>query len=80
MSTIFNPYLFFCLGLLNVLSSHFDPGGQDGPCELQYIDAQQVAQFLSSCVVGHRGLVVVFLLHEGNVSELEHSRDHLEHG
>lgn len=39
-----------------------------------------MAQFLSSCVIGHGGLVVVLLLHEGNVPKLEHSRDDLEHG
>lgn len=75
-----NPHLFLGLSLLNVLSSHFDPGGQDGPGELQHVDAQQVAQFLSSRVVGHGGLVVVFLLHEGDVAELEHGGDDLEHG
>lgn len=39
-----------------------------------------MAQFLSSCVVGHGGLVVVLLLHEGDVPKLEHSRDDLQHG
>lgn len=75
-----NPHLFLGLSLLNVLSSHFDPGGQDGPGELQHVDAQQVAQFLSSRVVGHGRLVVVLLLHEGDVAELEHGGDDLEHG
>lgn len=65
-------YLFFGLGLLHVLSAHFDPRCEDGAGELQHIDAQQMAQFLSSCVIGHRGLIVVLLLHEGYVSKLEH--------
>lgn len=75
-----HPHLFFGLSLLNVLSSHFDPGGQDGPGELQHVDAQQVAQFLSSRVVWHGGLVVVLLLEEGDVAKLQHGGDDLEHG
>lgn len=75
-----NPHLFLGLSLLDVLSAHFDPGGQDGPGELQHVDAQQVAQLLSSRVVGHGGLVVVLLLHEGDVAELEHGGDDLQHG
>lgn len=80
MSKCLKSDLFFCLGLLHILSTHFDPGSEDGPSELQHIDAKQVAQFLSSCVIRHWGLVVVLLLHEGNVPKLEHSRDHLKHG
>lgn len=76
----YKSYLFFRLGLLHILSPHFDPRREDGTGELQHVDAQQMAQFLSSCVIRHRGLVVVLLLHEGYVSELEHSRDHLQHG
>lgn len=80
MSKHLKSCLFFCLGLLHILSTHFDPGSEDGPSELQHIDAKQMAQFLGSCVVRHWGLVVVLLLQEGNVAKLEHSRDHLKHG
>lgn len=80
MSKCLKSDLFFRLGLLHILSTHFDPGSEDGPSELQHIDAKQVAQFLSSCVIRHWGLVMVLLLHEGNVPKLEHSRDHLKHG
>lgn len=73
-------YLLFGLGLLDVLSTHFDPGSEDGPSEFQHVDAKQMAQFLSSCVIRHGGLVVVLLLHEGDVPELEHGGDHLKHG
>lgn len=74
------PYLLFGLGLLHILSTHFNPGSEDGPGELQHVDAEQMAQFLSSCVIRHGRLVVVLLLHKGNVPKLEHSRDHLKHG
>lgn len=73
-------YLFFSLGFLHILSAYFDPWGEDGPSELQHIDAQQMAEFLSSCVIRHGRLVMVLLLHEGYIPELEHSRDHLQHG
>lgn len=73
-------YLFFGLGLLHILSTHFNPGHEDGPSELQHVDAKQMAQFLGSCVIRHGRLVVVLLLHKGNVPKLEHSRDHLKHG
>lgn len=73
-------YLFFRLGLLHILPTHFDSGSEDGPSELEHVDAQQMAQFLSSCVIRHRGLVLVLLLHEGNVPKLEHSGDNLKHG
>lgn len=73
-------YLLFSLGLLHILSTHFDPWGEYGASELQYIDAQQMAQFLSSCVIRHGRLVMVLLLCEGNVPKLEHRRDHLQHG
>jgi len=73
-------YLFFGLGLLHILSTHFDSGSEDGPGELQHVDAQQMAQFLSGCVIRHRSLIVVLLLHEGNVPQLEHRGDHLQHG
>lgn len=69
---LIKPYLLFCLGLLHILSTHFDPGSEDGPSELQHVDTQQMAQFLSSCVIRHGCLVLVLLLHEGNVSKLEH--------
>lgn len=74
------PYLLFGLGLLHILSTHFDPGSEDGPGELQHVDAEQMAQLLSSCVIRHGRLVVVLLLHKGNVPKLEHGRDHLKHG
>lgn len=80
MSECLKNHLLFGLGLLHILSTHFDPGSEDGPSELQHVDAKQVAQFLSSCVIRHGGLVVVPLLHEGNVPKLQHSRDHLQHG
>lgn len=80
MSKYLKSYLFFCLGLLHILSTHFHPGSEDGPSELQHIDAKQMAQFLSSCVIRHWGLVMVLLLHERNVPKLEHRRDHLKHG
>lgn len=73
-------YLFFSLGFLHILSAYFDPRGEDSPSELQHIDAQQMAEFLSSCVIRHGRLVMVLLLHEGYIPELEHSRDHLQHG
>lgn len=75
-----NPHLLFGLSLLDVLSPHFDPGGQDGPGEFQHVDAQQVAQLLSRRVVWHGGLVVVLLLEEGDVAKLQHGGDDLEHG
>lgn len=74
------PYLLFGLGLLHILSTHFNPGSEDGPGELQHVDAEQMAQFLSSGVIRHGRLVVVLLLHKGNVPKLEHSGDHLKHG
>lgn len=73
-------YLLLGLGLLHILPTHFNPGSEDGPSELQHVDAEQMAQFLGSCVIRHGRLVVVLLLHEGNVPELEHGRDHLKHG
>lgn len=73
-------YLFFSLGFLHILSAYFDPRSEDGTSELQHIDAQQMAEFLSSCVIRHGRLVLVLLFHEGYVPKLEHSRDHLQHG
>lgn len=40
-------YLFFGLGLLDVVSAHFDAGGQNGPSKLHHIQPQQVTQLLS---------------------------------
>lgn len=40
--------LLFSLRFLNVVSSHFDPWGQDGSGKLHYIHTQQMTQLLSS--------------------------------
>lgn len=42
-------YLLLGLGLLHHLAAHLDAGGEDGSGEVSYIDALQVADFLSSC-------------------------------
>lgn len=41
-------YLLLGLGLLHHLAAHLDTGGEDGSGEVSYVDALQVADFLSS--------------------------------
>lgn len=41
-------YLLLGLGLLHHLAAHLDAGGEDGSGEVSYVDALQVADFLSS--------------------------------
>lgn len=41
------PHLFFGLCLLHIISSYFDPWGEDGSGELHNVHAKQVAELLS---------------------------------
>lgn len=43
-----NTYLFFCLSLLNIVSSHFDTRSENSSGEICHIDTQEVRNFLSS--------------------------------
>lgn len=40
--------LFLGLGFLDIVSSHFNPWGQDSSGELHHIHSQQMTKFLSS--------------------------------
>lgn len=40
------PYLFFGLCLLYIISSHFDPRGEDSSGELHDVHPEQVAELL----------------------------------
>lgn len=73
-------HLLLGLCLLHILAAHFDAGSENCSTELQHTDAQQVAQFLCSCIVRHRRLVRVLLLLKADVPKLQHGRDHLQHG
>lgn len=42
-------YLLLGLGFLHHLAAHLNAGGEDGSGEVSYVDALQVADFLSSC-------------------------------
>lgn len=46
-------HLLLGLGLLDILAAHFDAGSENGSTELQYTDAQQVAELLRCCVIRH---------------------------